>query len=158
LWDAATGWVPRTFRGPQGGREGTFILSLALSPDGRVFATRSRFDKAGREGSFINLWDAATGEVRQSLKNLEKATADALGLAFSRGGRTLVSGHLHRTIRLWDLGTGQARTLQEFDGPAYDMKGIAISNDGNRVASACSDKKVRLWDVRSGRVTHIFPR
>src|SRR5262249_22171762 len=43
LWDAATGWVPRTFDGPHGGREGTFIRSLALSPDGRVFATRSRF-------------------------------------------------------------------------------------------------------------------
>src|SRR5262249_6275209 len=41
LWDAATGWVPRTFDGPHGGREGTFIRSLALSPDGRVFATRS---------------------------------------------------------------------------------------------------------------------
>ena len=54
------------------GREGTFILSLSLSPDGRVFATRSRFDKEGREGSFINLWDAKTGEVRQSLKNPEE--------------------------------------------------------------------------------------
>src|SRR5262249_8174853 len=60
LWDAATGWVPRTFDGPHGGPEGTFIRSLALSPDGRVFATRSRFDQEGREGPVINLWDAAT--------------------------------------------------------------------------------------------------
>ena len=73
LWDAATGWVPRTFDGPQGGREGTFIRSLALSPDGRVFATRSRFDQEGREGPFINLRDAATGEMwRQSLKYPEE--------------------------------------------------------------------------------------
>jgi WD40 repeat protein len=159
LWDAATGWVPRTFRGPQGGREGWFILSLALSPDGRVFATRSRFDRAGREGSFINLWDTATGEVRQSLKNPEEHTADALGLAFSHDGKVLVSGHTNRTIRLWDLGTERARTIEESDGPTYDMKGVAISNDGNWVASACSDKKVRLWDLRADRaVVHTFPR
>src|SRR5262249_41004353 len=50
LWDAATGWVPRTFDGPHGGPGGTLIRSLALSPDGRVFATRSRSDPEGREG------------------------------------------------------------------------------------------------------------
>jgi WD40 repeat protein/tRNA A-37 threonylcarbamoyl transferase component Bud32 len=158
LWDAATGWVPRTFRGPQGGRVGTFIDSLALSPDGRLFATRSRFDREGREGSFINLWDAATGEVRQSLKNPEDATANAWGLAFSHDGKTLVSGHLNRTIRLWDLGTGQARTIEESGGPAFDMKDVAISHDGTRVASVSTDKRVRLWDVQAGRVMHTFPR
>src|SRR5262249_45670997 len=84
--------------------------------------------------------------------------ADVLGLAFSHDGKVLVSGHLNRTIRLWDLETGQARTIEESDGPAYDMKGVAISNDGTRVASASSDKKVRLWDVRAGRVLHTFPR
>jgi WD40 repeat protein len=133
-------------------------LSLALSPDGRVFATSSRFDKEGREGSFINHWDAATGEVRQSLKNPEEHTADAQGPAFSHDGKVLVSGHTNRTIRLWDLGTGQARRIEESDGPTYHMKGVAISDDGTRVATASSDKKVRLWDVRAGRVLHTFPQ
>src|SRR5262249_29563998 len=112
----------------------------------------------GREGSFINLWDAATGEVGQSLKNPEEHTADAQGLAFSHDGKVLVSGHLNRTIRLWDLGTGQPRTIQGSDGPTYHMKGVPISKDGTRVATASSDKKVRLWDVGDGRVLHTFPR
>ena len=63
----------------RGRLEGTFILSLVLSPDGQVFATRSRFNKEGREGSFINLWDATTGEVLQSLKNPEEHNADGSG-------------------------------------------------------------------------------
>ena len=134
------------------------MRSLALSPDGRVFATRSRFDQEGREGPFINLWDAATGELRPSLEYPEEYTADDPGLAFSHDGKVLVSGHTNRTIRLWDLETGQARTIEEPDGQAYDIRGVAISTDGTRVASACSDKKVRLWDVRAGRVVHTFPR
>ena len=159
LWDAATGWVPRTFDGPHGGRGGTFIRSLALSPDGRVFATRSRFDHEGREGPFIDLRDAATGEPwRPSLKQPEEYTADVLGMAFSHDGKILVSGHTNRTIRLWDLETRRARTIEGPDGQAYDIRGIAISNDGTRVATACSDMMVRLWDVRAGRVVHTFPR
>jgi eukaryotic-like serine/threonine-protein kinase len=158
LWDAATGWVPRTFDGPQGGRKGTFIRSLALSPDGRVFATRSQFDQEGREGPFINLQDAATGEIRKSLEYPEEDTADNPGMAFSHDGKMLVSGHTNRTIRLWDLETRQARTIEDPDGQTYDMRGVAISNDGNWIASACTDKKVRLWDVRVGRVADTFPR
>ena len=79
-------------------------------------------------------------------------------MAFSHDGKMLVSGHTNRTIRLWDLETGQARTIEEPDGQTYDMRGVAISNDGTRIASACTDKKVRLWDVRAGRVLHTFPR
>jgi hypothetical protein len=152
LWDAATGWVPRTFEGPQGGREGTFTRSLALSPDGRVFATRSQFDQEGREGPVINLRDAATRELRKSLKYPEEYTADNQGMAFSRDGKMLVSGHTNRTIRLWDRETGQARTIEEPNGQTYDIRGAAISKDGTRIASTCTDKKVRLWDVRAGRV------
>jgi WD40 repeat protein/serine/threonine protein kinase len=158
VWDAATGWEPRTFYGPGGGQDGTFITSMALSPDGRVFAARSRFDGEGHGGSFINLWDAATGELRQSLPHPEEHTEDAQGLAFSHDGGMLVSAHTNRTIRLWTLKSGQALAIEDAGGPTYDIKGVAISTDGNRVASACSDYKVRVWDVRAGRVIHTFPR
>src|SRR5262249_13006551 len=158
LWDAATGWVPRTFDGPQGRREGTYIRSLALSPDGRVFATRSRFDQEGREGPFIHLWDAGTGKLRPSLKHPEEYTADIPGMAFSEDGKIVVSGHTNRTIRLWAVQTRQARTIEDPDGQTYDIRGVAISTDGTRIASVCSDRKVRLWDVRAGGVVHTFPR
>src|SRR5262249_14919819 len=69
-----------------------------------------------------------------------------------------VSGHTNRTIRLWDLETGRARTIEGPDGQAYDIRGVAISNDGTRVAATCSDRMVRLWDLGTDRVVHTFPR
>ena len=141
--------------GPTRDHQGPSAGDIALSPDGRVFATRSQFDAQGREGSFINLWDATTG-VRQSLKNPEGLTADGRGMAFSHDGKMLVSGHTNRTIRLWDLETGQVRTIEEPNGQTYSISGVAISTDGTRIASACSDGKVRLWDVQAGeRVAHL---
>ena len=55
LWDAATDWKPRTFKGtPE-----TFGNAIALSPDGSIFATGSCL-RRGRKPQLITLWDAAT--------------------------------------------------------------------------------------------------
>src|SRR5262249_12522285 len=66
LWEAATGREPRTFHGPQEGRPGTITPPVAISPDGRFFATGGHFDAFGHEGWFVNLWDSATGEILKS--------------------------------------------------------------------------------------------
>src|SRR5262245_25856812 len=54
LWDAATNWEPRTFKGPPE----IFSNAIALSPDGRRFAQ-------GSEPQRIRIWEAATGTLRQ---------------------------------------------------------------------------------------------
>ena len=45
LWEAANGWEPRTFDRPPG----TFEGAIALSPDGRRFATRSNVGTGGTQ-------------------------------------------------------------------------------------------------------------
>ena len=62
IWDAATDWKPRTF--PQ--TPETFGNAIALSPDGRVFATGSELDAKGGRPQLITLWDAATGKPLRS--------------------------------------------------------------------------------------------
>src|SRR5262249_22571873 len=61
LWDAATGWEPRTFRGtPE-----TFGHAIALSPDGSTFATVLCGEVKEGQPRLIALWDAATGTLRR---------------------------------------------------------------------------------------------
>src|SRR5262249_10047637 len=147
LWDAATGWTPRTFHGPQEGRPGTITAPVALSPDGRFFATGGHFDVVGREGWFVNIWDSATGKILKSLggdPDGHTKEVDQNALAFSSDGKWLISGSYDKTIKLWDVNTGSF--LKTFPAPGGEghsgsVRGVAISPDGCWIASAGRDKQ-----------------
>jgi WD40 repeat protein len=66
-------------------------------------------------------------------------------VAFSPGGKRLVSGASDRKLKVWDVTTGQeALTLP---GHAGSITCVIFSPDGNHLASASHDGTVRIWDA-----------
>ena len=68
---------------------------------------------------------------------LEGHTDDVLSIAFLSDGRTLASGSRDRTIRLWDVGTGDLK--QTLEGHRQGVTCLAFSPDGRMLASGSWD-------------------
>ena len=79
-------------------------------------------------------------------------------VCFSPDGRRCLSGSLDRTVRLWDVASGQM--IRSFDGHTTDVNGVAFSGDGRTVAS-CSgavvggENLIRLWSTETGAVVRM---
>jgi serine/threonine-protein kinase len=113
--------------------------SFALSADGRLLAS------AGTNENAVKVWDAESGELKQTLNGHEKGV---LALAFSHDSQTLASGGYDNIIRLWNMKTTAApRTLPEDRLNA--IFSLAFSPDGRTVASG-SYHEIKLWDAQTG--------
>jgi WD40 repeat protein len=69
-------------------------------------------------------------------------------VVISADGRTLVSGSIDHTLRIWDVATGKC--LRILEGHTDWVYSIALSADGQWLASAGSDCIVRLWNPHTG--------
>ena len=99
----------------------------------------------------IKLWDiAASAPV--TLPDLEGHTGAVYSIKAS--GNTVLSGSVDKTVRLWDLRTGNCvRTMEGHTGIVY-----SVDMDGHcrTAVSGSKDTTVRLWDLGSGRCSATF--
>ncbi|EMR09696.1 guanine nucleotide-binding protein subunit beta-like protein [Pneumocystis murina B123] len=119
-----TGWV-------------TAIVSSSENPNMIVSASR---DKT------IIVWqlleNGTFGIPRKALRGHSHFIQD---LAISSDGQYVLSASWDKTLRLWDLNTGQ--TTRRFVGHTSDVLSVSFSMDNRQIVSGSRDKTIKLWNT-----------
>jgi WD40 repeat protein/serine/threonine protein kinase len=129
----------------------TVLLGSAGLCRGVAYSPDSRYLAVARHNGVVRVWDAASGQLRQSF---EGHKGPAWHVAFSPDNRTLASCGSDRSVRLWDVVSGKA--LRVFAEHPAAVKGVAFRPDGRSVVAACDDGTVKVWDPDTGRETFSF--
>ena len=69
-------------------------------------------------------------------------------VTISPDGKYIVSGSGDKTIKIWDIKTGEC--LNTLEGHSYWVNSVTISPDGKYIVSGSRDKTIKIWDIRKG--------
>src|SRR5580704_5173657 len=132
IWNFATGAEQSKYFPMPG-----WTYSAAWSPDDTILATT-------HDNGVLQLRDvrdlSSVRELKGHVNRIWFAT-------FSPDGRSLISGSVDTTARIWDVKTGELRhVLNHKDG----VGGVSFSPDG-KLAVTSSGNAIKFWDAVSGR-------
>ena len=119
------------------------VTSLDFSPDGKLLATGGGVPSRSGE---IRLFDSATGELKNSLDDIDSDTI--LCLRFNPDGTRLATASTDRFVRVTDLQTG--KVVLSLEGHTGHALSVAWSHDGHTLVSGGADNNLRFWDAETG--------
>jgi WD40 repeat protein len=124
----------------------TFIMALALTPDGKTLATASY----SKRTTSLYLWDTAGG---RELRQWQAHQGEVYSLAFSPDGKRLASASIEgdNRLRVWTVATGQQQL--ELPGQFHSLR---FSPCG-KVLAAAANGSIFLWEAGTGKEIRRLP-
>jgi WD40 repeat protein len=127
------------------------ILSLSLSPDGKVVAS-------GANDQRLRLWDVASGKPLH--RALLGHSATITSVAFSPDGKNIVTGDADGLVMVWDTTKPRSKAwdmkVSDYEmrlraSNAGEIGSVAYSQDGRFLLAAGGvENSMQLWDARNG--------
>jgi WD40 repeat protein len=135
LWNGSNGAPEGTFVGPA-----SPVTAIAYDRNGSSLLS-------GDDQGWVRRWQlpAKTPIVASGHSQAVRA------LVTSPDGRTIITGSLDQTVRVWNAENGQAiRTLEAPGGLGGAISSVAISPDGTRAAAASDAGQFAIWNLADG--------
>lgn len=146
------------------------VSNAAFSPDGTTLAITFKYDNKNKNSDEpkrshqIELWNVADATKEHTYIG---HIGDVTNAIFSPDGKILATGSKDKTIRLWDVTTGQQKHVLVVTGPQEHVfidgnwligkridveyiKLFAFSPDGKILATGIDSGNIYLWDTETG--------
>eukprot|EP00276_Gloeochaete_wittrockiana_P000081 CAMPEP_0184673892 /NCGR_PEP_ID=MMETSP0308-20130426/86931_1 /TAXON_ID=38269 /ORGANISM="Gloeochaete witrockiana, Strain SAG 46.84" /LENGTH=826 /DNA_ID=CAMNT_0027121429 /DNA_START=34 /DNA_END=2514 /DNA_ORIENTATION=- len=123
---------------------------VCISANGKLAAIACHQPATGVH--VVQVWDAHTGTLLRTLAGHKDII---WALSFSAGGKLLASGSSDKTVRVWNVESGE--TVEVLKEPSDSklsscLYGVSLSEDGKRCVAGGSDGTVHVWNVETGEV------
>ena len=120
------------------------INSIAISPNDGLVAS-------GSQDRSIKLWDAATGDLKQTCKGHKRGV---WCVKFSPVDKVVASASADSTVKLWSISDGAC--LKSLQGHEGSVLKVAFVCAGMQLLSSGSDGLVKLWTIKTSDCVDTF--
>ena len=107
----------------------------------------------GSADGTIKVWDIG-GSTPVALMDLQGHGHDLYSISSSDTSNTALSAYADRSLRLWDLRTGQCVRVME--GQIDTVLSISMDSACRKAVSGSMDRLVKLWDLGSGQCIQTY--
>ncbi len=129
---------------------------LAVYTEGDVSILSAMSNALYVEEGRLLIWDLWTQEGVMEI-DVGGAIANLRMLAWSPDGTQIATNGPNRSIRIWDVASGELVTVIEtpFDRLG-ELTAVAWSPDGLQIAAGSDKSEIGWWEVESGLMLHYL--